>query len=260
MDKDILLDYWLRCKNENLLGYGKTEEYEKKLFKLIDKKEVEMDDVPRDLMSPKVFMRICRTDLNRYKDILIEEIEAGRLTLNNLPKELRAEKDYILPLIKRNPSIYKTQIPEELKKDKDIIFSAVKADPFIFYYIPDEAKKNRELVLECIKNDGYILKYLNKELKNDDEIVYEAFKVGLAHYDEEDYARKDYVYMIQILDKDYIVKDKNIAKKIIMNSKSEDEDCELKDLIRYFSNELKQDSEIINLLKEYDLYDEIIKN
>lgn len=257
MNKDILIDYWPKLANEGWYNCTFRNETlnvcEKNLLKLIDKKQMEIDDVPKKLMTPVIFMRICKTDLNKYHDVLIKEIEAGRIPLVNLPVKLRHEKEYILPLVKNHPSVYKKKIPDELKKDKDIALAAIHADPLIFYYAPAEIKNNREIALEAVKCEGYVLKYLNKELRHDDEIVYEAFKSAFKTINDWDYRCYNTNSMLQFLDKDYTVRDKNIAKKILTDMMDKFDDPDLAKLVTRFSEDLKNDEDIKKLFNQWSM-------
>mgnify|MGYP004598929249 CR=1 FL=1 len=251
-DKEVVLDfmseYYLRVENKkhpdctsiywNYFAKSADIVYEAK-FKLIKKGKIEFEEIPKNQRTAYTILEFYKLDNEKYKDELIRVLNEGKLSYINLPKYLKTNKEFVLPIVKNYPNTYKNKLSDELKNDKDIAIAVVNGDPYLYYYFTDKLKKDRDVALEGVKRDGYVLKYLNKTLKNDDEIVYEAFKTGLVNANEDDHRYNNLISMKQLLLQDYMIKDEKIMDKVIdyINEECGDEDCELGDLLEAIHDE-----------------------
>ena len=131
----------------------------------------------------------------------------------------------------------------KVKNDFDMVLYAVKCNGLLLKDASDVLKKDSRIILEAIKNNANAFKYVDKEIKNNKEVLLEILNV----------CDKDSIYSIYdeiISSSDELRNDRELAlvaaKKCVFVIENE-----------MFSEELKKDSEIIEIIIEafkYDFY------
>ena len=158
-------------------------------------------------------------------------IDKDKETLEDLSKEIKTNKDFILELVTQN-GLFLEYASEELQSDKEIVLAAVtnngealryaneeflKSREFVLLAaktfgwvfdikgswegfkrrcVPSEFKADKEIVMTALANDGTALQLLSDEMKADKEVVLFAFSNGcknLYHVSDELKADKDVV-------------------------------------------------------------------
>lgn len=98
------------------------------------------------------------------------------------------DKEYILLMIKNNPSYFRT-LPDEWRADKDIVSFAIEKDPSSLCFTSEEFRGDKEFVLMAVQKDGFCLLFATIELQNDKELLLilrnkkqDVLNVGPNHY------------------------------------------------------------------------------
>ena len=68
-----------------------------------------------------------------------------------LDKQLQADKEITLAVVRRNPALYLVA-SEELKKDVDVALACVKSDGRALRFLSDELRENETVVLSAVEN------------------------------------------------------------------------------------------------------------
>merc|ERR1712060_91020 len=82
------------------------------------------------------------------------------------PKALRADRDFMLALIKHNCS-HLQFASDELKADHEIIRTAIRQDPFLLRFAAEPLKADFGIVLDAMRVNKDALQYAEASLKSD---------------------------------------------------------------------------------------------
>ncbi len=115
-----------------------------------------------------------------------------------LPEELKSDRDFVLKAAEANGAIYE-YLSDELKKDEEIAITAINSYFESYRYLPDELFDNERVVEEAIKS-GYefgagVLEYASDRLKDNKDIVMLAVsKATGVEFFYEDRPEEGYTY------------------------------------------------------------------
>ena len=128
---------------------------------------------------------------DKDKQKIIEGLKSKELDLENLDKNLQADKDIVLAATKNN-GLSLEYASSELKADKEIVLAAVANRGSSLEYASPELKADREIVLAAVKDTGFSLQYASLKLRADKEIVLAAVQQnGMALEDASSKLRAD---------------------------------------------------------------------
>ena len=166
-----------------------------------------------------------------FKEIIEEHSDKDYLKLAS--ETLRADKEFALYAIQMNSKNLEF-VTENLKDDYEIVLLAVKDNGSALKYASHKLKDNYEIVLEAVKNNGIALSSASDRLKDDREIVLAA-------------AKEDRSGIFLNHASDRLKDDREIALKALEKSPAN------KIAIKYVSDHLKKDLEIIKACKKGDI-------
>mgnify|MGYP001401163425 CR=1 FL=1 len=113
-------------------------------------------------------------------------VQESGIELENLPKELKKDKQIVLEAVKNR--VDALQYAHNIfKKDKELVLEVIKQNGHALYYVDDSFKKDKEIVLIAVKEDGSALEHADDSFKKDKEIVLIAVKQdgsALEHADD----------------------------------------------------------------------------
>ena len=105
-------------------------------------------------------------------------VQESGIELENLPKELKKDKQIVLEAVKNR--VDALQYAHNIfKKDKELVLEVIKQNGHALYYVDDSFKKDKEIVLIAVKEDGSALEHADDSFKKDKEIVLIAVKQDL---------------------------------------------------------------------------------
>lgn len=109
---------------------------------------------------------------NMSKETFLVAVRNG---LAHASKELRADKEVVLAVVKQNGSALE-HASEELQADKEVVLAAVKQDGWALEHASEELRADTEVVLAAVKQNGWALGHASEELRADKEVVLVAVK------------------------------------------------------------------------------------
>lgn len=108
------------------------------------------------------------------KFILSIDSKYASVRLSYASDRLRNNKQFVLSIIKNEPSNY-TSASEELKKDEDVVFSAAERDYTMLDYAPskisDNLKKDKNFISKAIAFNPKAILYASNELRKDKDFI-----------------------------------------------------------------------------------------
>ena len=184
---------------------GKTLEYASDELKA--DKEVAMAAISNNLNAFNCVPPALALDAEISKIFISNvNIDKNKATLENLSKEIKTNKDFILELVTQN-GLFLEYASEELQSDKEIVLAAITNngealrhaneeflesrefvllaaktfgrvfdikgswDGFNRRCVPSEFKADKEIVMTALANDGNALQLVSDEMKADKEVV-----------------------------------------------------------------------------------------
>lgn len=148
------------------------------ILKILAKDEIKYDD----LITLEDF-----PSLQNNAKFILELMEHHPINLRYISKELLADKEFILNLLKKNGNILADDkilkygeilkyTSEKLNANKCFMIKAVKQDGLFLQYASEELKNNKKVVIEAVKQNGFALKFASKTLQNNQKVVLIATK------------------------------------------------------------------------------------
>ena len=113
----------------------------------------------------------------------LKQIKAGDISLEDVDKKLKADKEIVLIAVKSYGSDLK-YADKTLQADKEIVLVAVKQDGYALEYADKKLQADKEIVLAAVKQDVSALAYTNTKLLADKEVVKVAFGVNFKTGEE----------------------------------------------------------------------------
>ena len=113
----------------------------------------------------------------------LKQIKAGDISLEDVDKKLKADKEIVLIAVKSYGSDLK-YADKTLQADKEIVLVAVKQDGYALEYADKKLQADKEVVLAAVKQDVSALAYTNTKLLADKEVVKVAFGVDFKTGEE----------------------------------------------------------------------------
>ena len=113
----------------------------------------------------------------------LKQIKAGDISLEDVDKKLKADKEIVLIAVKSYGSDLK-YADKTLQADKEIVLVAVKQDGYALEYADKKLQADKEVVLAAVKQDVSALAYTNTKLLADKEVVKVAFGVNFKTGEE----------------------------------------------------------------------------
>jgi hypothetical protein len=192
-------------------------------------------------------------ELKSDRNICLEYVKKkGAVGFGNLINAFKSDKEICLEAI-RNTDQYEEQIwasdyedyheiegsvdntalqfaSEELNNDREVVLEAVKQNGTALCWASEELRSDREIVFEAVKRYGSVLQYASIELRNDREIVLTAVKI--------------FSYSLRFASP-LLQNDKEIVKAALLSAGTDK-----RHILRYTSEEIRQDEEIIAMLKD----------
>ena len=109
---------------------------------------------------------------------ILQIIELDNSVLEDLPNELRKNKDFIFEVIKscKQAPLPLYYLDDIFKKDKEVVFEAIKQDEGAFQFAHKDLKKDKDFVLKILNFRGDVLRYIDNSLKKDKEVALLAFE------------------------------------------------------------------------------------
>jgi CxxC motif-containing protein len=154
----------------------------------------------------------------------------------NISHRLKTDREVALKTVENCGNLYYS-VREHFPLDKEIILTAIKGNSDSFDYIPNEYKNDRDFTIKAIKINPRILKYIPDSFVEDKEIVLSSI-TGLA--EEKFQVEGIYLY---------------IGKTLLSNKEFGNEATKLDGrILRFLSDELKNDKEIISLATDSYIY------
>ena len=135
---------------------------------------------------------------SEYESSVDEDFRNHAYLFNELPEELRNDRDFVLKAVEANGAIYE-YLSDELKKDEKIAIISINSYFESFRHLPDELFDNEGVVEEAIKS-GYefgavVLGYASDRLKDNKDIVMLAVsKATGVEFFYEDRPEEGYTY------------------------------------------------------------------
>jgi hypothetical protein len=121
-------------------------------------------------------------------DLYKRGADINQLPLNKVSKELRADREVVIAVVKQEPLQLKWA-QKSLRGDKEVVLAAIKksfGEPIL--KIADESlNKDREVVLEAVKHHPFSLKDVDESFLSDHEVIllaYGSTRVGVDELDE----------------------------------------------------------------------------
>ena len=113
----------------------------------------------------------------------LKQIKAGDISLEDVDKKLKADKEIVLIAVKSYGSDLK-YADKILQADKEIVLAAVKQDGYALEYADKKLQADKKVVLAAVKQDVSALAYINTKLLADKEVVKVAFGVNFKTGEE----------------------------------------------------------------------------
>ena len=139
------------------------------------------------------------------RDIAQAALAAGFKILNNIPKEVYADKEFAIKAIdewkERNPSAsidFLTSHIKSLLGDKEVAMKILSQDGGRLYEFPREIKKDREVVITAINNDPGAYGSADFSLRIDNEIILLAAEKGFSHVSHAKFIKENGEYYIHL--------------------------------------------------------------
>ncbi len=145
---------------------------------------------------------------NMDKETALELVSKEGWAYNDLPEELRADKEVALAALDWQRSLPDDEdeeeeewsilewVPESVRRDevfekevvlrniallrylpwanREVVLAAMEESPWAFSYAPTELRADREVALQAVRKDGDLLEFVSPELQADREVVYAA--------------------------------------------------------------------------------------
>ena len=111
-----------------------------------------------------------------YESSVDEDFRNHAYLFNELPEELRNDRDFVLKAVEVNGAIYE-YLSDELKKDEEIAIISINSYFESFRHLPDELFDNERVVEAAIENNQFgaeVLEYASERLKDNKDIVMHA--------------------------------------------------------------------------------------
>lgn len=135
-------------------------------------------------------------------------------------KQMQADKDITLAVVRRNPALYLVA-SEELKKDVDVALACVKSDGRALRFLSDELRENETVVLSAVENFCASFSFAHGKAKKSVLVAEAVAKRGGE--------------TIELLDESFL-DDENIAKiAVARNPKA----------LKYFSNRIRSIESVV---------------
>jgi len=103
------------------------------------------------------------------KELALECIKKNALDFNDVPDDIRYDRDFILSVIMlpgSDEGIIE-EIPMRFKADKEVMLTAVAINPLMLEYASEPLKNDKELVLAALLSNGLAVEDASLELRND---------------------------------------------------------------------------------------------
>ena len=114
------------------------------------------------------------------KQEIIENIKADSSTFENMPEEIRADKEVVLEAVKSDGLILRNA-SEQLKNDREIVFEAVKNKNSALRFASDKLKTDKDFLKQISKLKNFKIDYIPKQLRKD--VAFMKDISALAHDD-----------------------------------------------------------------------------
>lgn len=116
-------------------------------------------------------------EFERYKEQLLMAIQTSENAMEQVPKELRNDKDFIYEAVKVDEfgTVLK-YVPKEFREDKDLLLTAIEQEGNAIYFASENLMKDRDFILEAARRNikvAFIILYFIPRLIYDQDLEQE---------------------------------------------------------------------------------------
>lgn len=240
----------------------KLQEDKKFVLKALSKNLYQFKDLKEELRYDKsIVMHYISLgyDFYQYTGIpqeLIDDQDVMQALMNSKSytmmlqsKKLAYDKEFILRMIKKHPSIYK-YLPKEIESDLDVFLMAIRSDSKYLWNIKyTKFANDRDFFLNHLQEFPQLSSHFSNEMKNDKDFVVQNI-VRNKHFILGDKLQKDKEFVLMLIKEHklpaYMINmdlksDKEIAFSLLKNDNS---------IMRSLPKNIRDEKEIIEYLIE----------
>ena len=127
-----------------------------------------------------ISLMLVRRTLTPLQRLFLDDVECGKLSLQNVSKEACADESIVTAAVQNN--VYELQYASRaLKRNKTIVLTAVQHHGFALQFADPKLRDNDEVVLAAVKRTGMSLRFASMRLRRNRAIVKAAVRADGMH-------------------------------------------------------------------------------
>ena len=207
-----------------------------------------------------LLLKFASKELQNDKTIVLEAIKNIPQAITYASENMKDDKEIVHQAIKNKSEITYGKgnngnlsqvikysplkfVSDRLKNDKETVMIAVSNDGNALEFASEQLKSDKEIVLKAVDNNGYALKFASDKLKDDEDVVLTAvIKIGNALEYASDRLKNNKKIVLASIKTYYGSKNAKIPEMMFYAYGSNN-------AIKYASQELKQDEDVIEAVK-----------